>query len=122
MENKKGNKKTTENRKQLKPEIYKAAGERIKQLRKKKGYSRSEMSAVIGISGKFLYEIEQGKKGFSSDVLLHIANYLGTGCDYIMTGKIINEGCSAEMLDASPEQDINKRNKIKKILKLTREL
>lgn len=45
------------------------------------------MAAHIKLSGKFLYEIEFGRKGFSADVLLRIANYLETGCDYIMTGK-----------------------------------
>lgn len=45
------------------------------------------MAAHTKLSGKFLYEIEVGRKGFSADVLLRIANYLDTGCDYIMTGK-----------------------------------
>lgn len=67
--------------------LYKEAGARIRALRLEKGYTRESMAAHIKLSGKFLYEIEFGRKGFSADVLLRIANYLGTGCDYIMTGK-----------------------------------
>lgn len=70
-----------------KAELYKAAGERIKTLRKQKGYSRELMADKIKLSCKFLYEIETGKKGFSSDALVRIADYLDTGCDYIMTGR-----------------------------------
>lgn len=67
--------------------LYKEAGARIKALRIEKGYTRECMAAHTKLSGKFLYEIEVGRKGFSADVLLRIANYLDTGCDYIMTGK-----------------------------------
>lgn len=111
-----------EDRKQKKFEIYKAAGERISHMRKKKGFSRDVMSTDIGISGKFLYEIEKGKKGFSSDVLLRIANYLGIGCDYIMTGRIINAECGTEMLDQIPDLDEKKKNKLIKLIKLSKEI
>lgn len=70
-----------------KKELYRAVGERIKDLRVKKGCSRDVMALKVNVSGKFLYEIETGRKGFSADVLLRIANYLETECDYIMTGK-----------------------------------
>ena len=67
--------------------LYKEAGARIRAIRLEKGYTRESMAAHIKLSGKFLYDIEFGRKGFSADVLLRIANYLETGCDYIMTGK-----------------------------------
>lgn len=37
-------------------------GERIEKLRKQKGLSREELAEMVGISSKFLYEIEKGKK------------------------------------------------------------
>ena len=67
--------------------LYKEAGARIRAIRLEKGYTRESMAAHIKLSGKFLYEIEFGRKGFSADVLLRIANYLETDCNYIMTGK-----------------------------------
>lgn len=105
-----------------KAQIYKAAGERVRNLRKKKGCSRDEMASDIGISGKFLYEIEKGKKGFSSDVLLRIANYLETGCDYIMTGRLINSECSTEILNEMPDLDAKQKNQLTKLIKLTKEI
>lgn len=108
-------------RKETKFEVYKAAGERIRAIRKKKGYSRDMMSADIGISGKFLYEIEKGKKGFSSDVLLRIANYLEVGCDYIMTGKIINAECSTDIIDEMPNLDEKQKSKLARIIRMSKE-
>ena len=67
--------------------LYKEVGARIKALRLEKGYTREHMATHIKLSGKFLYEIEFGRKGFSADVLLRIAKYLETDCNYIMTGK-----------------------------------
>lgn len=109
-------------RKEAKADIYKAAGERIRAIRKKKGYSRDVMSADIGISGKFLYEIEKGKKGFSSDVLLRIADYLEVGCDYIMTGKIINAGCSTDIIDEMTWLDEKQKMKMARLIKMSKEL
>ena len=55
-------------------------------------YKNHNIEAVVDklaveISPKFLYEIESGKKGFSSDVLCKIARTLTVSCDYIMYGE-----------------------------------
>ena len=62
------------------------AGERIKVLRRERGYSRIYLADKAGISEKFLYEIELGKKGFSAMTLLNLSEALGVSLDYIMTG------------------------------------
>lgn len=62
------------------------AGERIKVLRGERGYSRGKLAGMVGISEKFLYEIELGKKGFSAMTLLNLSKALGVSLDYIMTG------------------------------------
>lgn len=61
-------------------------GQRIRSLRKQRGYSVDELSQKTDISSKFLYEIEEGKKGFSAWVLQSIAKELEVSCEYIMTG------------------------------------
>ena len=38
-------------------------------------------------SPKFLYEIEAGKKGFSSKVLYRLAKALNVSCDFILEGR-----------------------------------
>ncbi len=62
-------------------------GERIMLLRKDRRYSREQLSSLAGISEKFLYEIEMGKKGFSAHTLMKIANALEVSLDYIMLGQ-----------------------------------
>lgn len=67
--------------------IYKDAGQRIFLIRTMRGYTREYLAEAADISAKFLYEIENGKKGFSAVVLYRICKVLEVGCDYIMSGK-----------------------------------
>ena len=67
--------------------IYMEAGIRIQCLREQYGFTREEMAELVGVSGKCIYEIETGRKGFSASVLLKIAIVFEVNCDYIMTGK-----------------------------------
>lgn len=61
-------------------------GERIKHLRENNNYTRDAFAEKIGISSKFLYEIEMGRKGFSAETLVKIAQSVSVSCDYIMLG------------------------------------
>ena len=67
--------------------FYADTGMRIQIIRSKRGYTREWLSAKVGISEKFLYEIENGKKGFSALVLFKIAEALKVNCDYLMIGE-----------------------------------
>lgn len=67
-------------------DIYSKAGLRIRELRESKNMTREEFSELVGISPKFLYEIETGQKGFSADTLYRIANALLVSTEYILTG------------------------------------
>lgn len=67
-------------------EMYKEIGERILNTRTKRGYTRDFVAGSAGISSKFLYEIENGKKGFSVNVLKNLCEALEVGVDYILTG------------------------------------
>ena len=68
-------------------EMYKQAGERIEKMRREYGYTRKQFAGKVEISEKFLYEIENGKKGFSAENLYNIAKALGVTCDYILLGR-----------------------------------
>ncbi len=65
---------------------YKEAGMRIMLLRDKHCYTRKELSQRSGMSSKFIYEIETGRKGFSARTLLRLSETFGVSCDYILTG------------------------------------
>lgn len=62
-------------------------GYRIRELREMHNYTREKMAEMVEISPKFLYEIESGKKGFSSEILCKIARKFTVSCDYIMYGE-----------------------------------
>ena len=68
-------------------DLYIQAGIRIQKLRESYHLTRDEMSELVGISSKFIYEIELGRKGFSASVLYKIATAFGVDCDYILSGK-----------------------------------
>lgn len=81
--------------------LCKAAGARICYTRKSRGMTRNALAEKSGISGKFLYEIELGKKCFSAEILCRIAAALEVSCDYIMSGKLVpneNETGIAEVI------------------------
>ena len=68
-------------------DFNKQVGLRIAMLRERFGLSREVLSGLAGISSKFLYEIECGKKGMSAQTLFNIANALNVSTDYILTGE-----------------------------------
>lgn len=78
--------------------IYKETGERILLVRIMRGYTRETLAEMASISPKFLYEIENGRKGFSAAVLYNICKALKVDCDYILTGEQ-NENYDKELLE-----------------------
>ena len=52
-------------------------GNTLKRLRGIYGYSAKEMSELLGISSSYLYEIENGKKKVSMDLLDRYSELLG---------------------------------------------
>lgn len=67
----------------MSPEI----GDRIRVLRCSKHMTREQLAEKVEITGKFVYDIEMGKKGFSTQVLKGVAEALGVSCDYIVYGE-----------------------------------
>ena len=65
----------------------KQIGKRIRELREIQEETRETFAEKVGISSKFLYEIETGKKGFSADTLCNISKALSVSCDYVMLGE-----------------------------------
>lgn len=67
--------------------LYKEVGERIMVTRTMRKYTRECLAELAGISSKFLYEIECGKKGFTVRVLYELCKALDVDSDYILTGR-----------------------------------
>ena len=62
-------------------------GERIANLRMNQNMTREQVAQAAGLSIKFIYEVEKGRKGLSVDSLLKIANALSCSSDQILGEK-----------------------------------
>lgn len=67
--------------------MCKGMGERVRESRKKMGYTREQFAEKLDISAIFAAEIELGKKGMSIDTLIKICELLSVSADYIIWGK-----------------------------------
>ena len=75
-------------------------GQRIKTLRKDHGYSVEEFARLIGISPRFVYDIECGRTGVSLDKLIKIKELFGTSVDYILFGDApVREPISSDLIE-----------------------
>lgn len=61
-------------------------GERVRTLRKTQGLTQPVLAKSIGIDQSTLSDIERGA-GFSAEILIRLAEELGTTCEYIMRGR-----------------------------------
>lgn len=62
-------------------------GKRLEKVRENRGMTREETAEKAGISTKFLYEVERGKKGISAQTLLKLAQTLSVSTDYLLVGE-----------------------------------
>ena len=67
--------------------FYINIGKRIKRLRTVEGLSREKFGDLVGISAKFLYSLEAGKKGMSARTLYNIAQALSVSTDFLIQGE-----------------------------------
>lgn len=68
----------------MKKEINVTLGERIRTLRKKKGYTREFFAEKLSVSTRFLATVESGEAGVSISTLKNIALLLDTSSDYLI--------------------------------------
>lgn len=97
-------------------------GNRIREIREEKGISREFLAENSEISTKFLYEIENGKKGLSAETLLKISSSLDCSCDYLLTGIKNPYRKSNEVFNAINKFDSKQQKRIAKLLKLLHEI
>ena len=62
-------------------------GKRLEKVREGRGMTREEVAEKAGISTKFLYEVERGKKGISAQTVVRLAKTLSVSCDYLLIGE-----------------------------------
>lgn len=103
----------------------KEIGKRIRQIREEKEMTRDQLAEGAEITSKFLYELENGKKGLSANTLLKIAKALSCSCDYILLGVKRGDGTyGSDPFDAQLLKGFNEKQCkiISEILQLLLEL
>ena len=63
-------------------------GQRIRELRERRGFTLDDLVAGSGVSKGFLSEVENGKRGLSAENVLKIATALGASVDYLLRGEM----------------------------------
>ena len=97
-------------------------GSRIREMREMRHYTRDTFAGKVGISSKFLYEIETGRKNFSADVLCRIARELAVSCDYIMLGGKEEQAGAMQFLKRLDELGPEKLGRMQELLDVLEEI
>lgn len=66
-------------------------GDKIRQIREKRGLTQDQLCQKANISKGFLSDVENGKRNISSQKLLEVANVLGASIDYLLKDELIEE-------------------------------
>lgn len=69
-----------------------SVGERVRDIREKRGLTQDKLAEAAEISKSFLSEIENDKRNVGAQVLLRIANALGASVDYLLQGAVRDAG------------------------------
>lgn len=65
----------------------KECGNRIRQLRIKKGLTQEQIANALNIDQSFYGRIETGKKGCSVDLFIQLSELFGISLDYLILGR-----------------------------------
>jgi len=68
------------------PEILKALGQRIRELRAKQGYSQESFADLCGVHRTFMGTIERGESNLSFQNLVKVSQALGITLSQLVSG------------------------------------
>ena len=67
---------------------FKALGAKIRTERKNMRLTQEQLAERVGVSTNFIGQIERGERKLSLETLVALANALGTGVDYLLSGSL----------------------------------
>lgn len=62
-------------------------GDRIKEIRERRGWTQEKLADKAGISKGFLSDVENNKRDISATNVLKVANAMGASLEYLMRGE-----------------------------------
>jgi len=65
----------------------KQSGERIREMRRKRGYTQEEMAEILGVSVDTVQRVERGASGARVDMLVMLAAKLDVSLDWLVMGR-----------------------------------
>ena len=87
------------------PNINTSLGLKVKNLRTKRKITRETLAERIGVSSRFLADVEAGKVGISLSTLVNICGELAVSADYLL-------GISSNDEDTEYDEAINRIKRI----------
>ena len=63
-------------------------GDRIREIREKRGMTQEQLAKAADISKGFLSDVENNKRNIGSQGILRLANILGASVDFLLTGEV----------------------------------
>ena len=74
----------------MEKELKTNIGKRVNKKRVELGLSREHLADMSGITSRFLFDIEIGKKGMSIETFIKIKETLGCSADWLLDKEIEN--------------------------------
>ena len=99
---------------------YRELGLKIKEMRMHRGYTQDALAEMVGCNTSHISNIENCYTKLSLNVLLAIANALGTSVDYLLSNQL-NDSVSpldSEIMRALQKCDDSKKEKILKMIEI----
>lgn len=112
----------------MKKNINLEIGERVRQTRISRGFSREHLAELLEISTLFLGYIECGQRGMSLNTLQKLCIVLNVSADYILLGREESGDSLEEIINAVGELDpkyhsvaLESINSLKKLITLIKD-
>ncbi len=67
---------------------YKRLGERIREERRKLGFTQAQLAEAVDISDTYMGAIERGERSLTLDTLVRLVNRLGVTVDYLLADSV----------------------------------
>lgn len=97
-------------------DFNKKLGLRICKLREKRKLSREKLGELSNISDRFIYDIETGQKGMSSETLYKLSIALNVSSDYLLFGVETNDEIIERITGLLKKLNKENQESIEKIL------
>ena len=81
-------------------------GGRVRLIREAQGKTREQVAEIADISPQFLFDIETGKKGMTSQTIINLAKALNVTTDFLLLGCVTPMSKIVNDLEGLPPEDL----------------